>query len=132
MSVEVELELYVQDIVIGIHIVSDPHVLGQLEVFVYLAGHVVTRADTVTSNPVFDLLQTSASSEPADQLVSYSEEDANETAAHREMVVAKRVPLWHSDDVLVGRGVNYDSIAVQLGLVALAVILAHCVMRVGN
>jgi hypothetical protein len=97
--VKLKSVLNVEDIVLAISIVRDPHVNRALVVLCHLLRHVKSILDTVARNPSLDLGETLTGSQSADEQVCHLEEDRDETAAHRKVIVFKGVPLWTGNDV---------------------------------
>ena len=76
----------------------------------YTPFHIIAGFDLILVDELFEFHQTFSSSQLGDQFVRHSEEDANKSSPHREVVVLKVVPLWLVGDVSTSCGINNDHI----------------------
>lgn len=125
LGVEAECELDVADVIFGIVAVSLPCILGNLPVFGNFRPHFCPVSNCVALDPVLELLQPFSSSQPADKLVSDSEEDVDQPPPHREVVVLERVPFWPGCNLLAGSNRHNDLVLVNDGPESCAVALPH-------
>jgi len=77
---------------------------------------------------VLDLGKSVASSEPADKFVRNSEENADESSSHGEVVVLKCIPLWFGNYVVESRSRHNDFIGIDLGGKPVDIDITHLII----
>ena len=111
----------------ALSVIDQASVLGLLKVFSNLDLHVLSRLDVVVFNPLEDLLEPSSSSQSADQLVGNSQENADKTSTHGEVVVLESVPLRLGDDVTRSSGIDHHLVFVNFRVETCAILVTHLV-----